>query len=265
MRASLTIGGIEVAVRAPDGPLESVLADRYAAYLGAVVDPVCSVRFESSGVAVGLIAPVVAAVDDVNAREVRVTHPDFDAAVDLEGRGIVRTAHDPYTIDHFLRLLFALLAPRHEALLLRACGVIANGRAHVLVGASGDATALMARHAGSRPVLSDELVMVRRVDGAWTGASTPFWNGRAFLEPPRRAPLAGVWLLQPAADNIVVAMDQFSALRVALEHAVLPSTDARGRAGVFPLAADLARAVHSGEARCFTPDSTVWDALDAAA
>ena len=42
------------------------------------------------------------------------------------GDGVVRTASDPYTVDHFFRVLFGILAPRHDAVMVHACGVITN-------------------------------------------------------------------------------------------------------------------------------------------
>jgi hypothetical protein len=261
MRAGLTIGGIEVEVRAPRGPIESILADRYAPFLGAVINPVCSLRFEANGKTVGEITPPMAEVDDPVARHVTITHIDFAAEVDVEGDGVVRTASDPYTVDHFFRVLFGILAPRHDAVMVHACGAITNSQAHVFAGQSGAGKSTLASLAGYRPLLSDEHVLLRRIDGTWVAASTPFWGSYAKPGPARQAPLGALWTLRHWPTNEVYPLDAAACLRIAIENAVLPNSDPSIKHAVFNVAAELAQSVPAAELR-FVPEATIWEEID---
>lgn len=260
MRASLSVGGIEVALVVPQGPLEAVLADRYDAFLGAVGDPACSVRFEVGGERPGTPNPPMARVA-LSGRSVRIDHPDFSADLDLAGGGVVRTVPDPYVVDHAFRLLVSLLAPAHGALMLHACGTISGGRAQVFAGPSGSGKSTLAGLAGCRPVLSDEHVLVRRVGDHWVAASTPFWGSYARPAPPCRATLGRLWSLRHWPTNEVRPLDAYGGLRVVLENAVLAAPHGDLRRAAFEVAADLAAAVPVAELR-FTPSENVWDEID---
>ena len=262
MRGALTVAGIEVEVRAPQGPLEAVLLERYAPFLGATRSPACRVWFEPSGAADGDENPPMADVDGGAGRHVHVDHVDFTAELDLEGDGKVVTAANALTVDHFLRVLFALLAPRHRATMLHACGVMSDGRAGVFAVQSGAGKSTLASLAGTRPLLSDEHVMVRELDGAWVAASTPFWGSYAKPGPARVAPLSVLFELSQWPRNQIRPLDRAEGLRVALEHAVMPSLDPDVRRAVFDVSADLAGAVDAAQL-CFTPNESVWELVDA--
>jgi hypothetical protein len=261
MRAGLSIGGIEVEVSAARGPIEAILADRYAPFLGAVTNPVCSVHFEANGKAIGEVTPPMADIDDVMARNVTINHIDFTAELDLEGAGKCLTASDPFTVDHFFRLLFATLAPRHDAIMVHACGVITGSRAHVFAGESGAGKSTLASLAEYRPLLSDEHVMLRNLDGTWIGASTPFWGSYAKPGPARHAPLGALWTLRQWPQHEVQTLTSADCLRIAVENAVVPNSDPRIKFAIFNVAAELALAVPAAELR-FTPEASVWEEID---
>ncbi|MCU1459955.1 MAG: hypothetical protein JWO37_30 [Acidimicrobiales bacterium] len=262
MKAGLTIGGIEVEVRVPRGPMEAIFAGRYSPFLGPVCDPVGRVSFESSGSMKGEANPPMAIVSGGSKREVTIDHVDFRADVDLEGESTVVTAADPYVIDHFFRLFVGLMAPRHDAVLLHACGLIVDGMSHVFAGQSGAGKSTLASIAEHRPLLSDEHVLVRRIDARWFATSTPFWGSYAKPGASRQAPLDTLWCLRQWPENQVRQLDRVAAVRVTLNNAVLPGPDPAYKAAVFDVAADLAQDIPVAELR-FTPAPAVWEAIDA--
>lgn len=262
MRSSITVGGIEVELRAPAGPLEPILADRYGPFLGAVRDPVCSLRIESTGVEPGADNPPLATVTGAATGVVEVAHPDFDATFAVEGEGTLSTAENPFTIDHAFRVLFGLLAPRHDALMLHACGLISGSVANVFAGASGAGKSTLASMAGSRPLLSDEHVLVRSAGAKWFAASTPFWGSYAKPGPARQAPLARLWSLRQWPTNEVVVTDAAACVRTAVGNAVLPCADPAVKSAVFDVAFRLAECVPAAELR-FALDDSVWEVIDA--
>jgi hypothetical protein len=264
VRSSLTVGGIEVELSTPKGPLEPALIERYGPFLGAVVDPVCSIHLEGTGVQQGEPNPPLAELVGADTAVVELTHPDFTGTFDLEGQGLLTVAENQFTIDHCFRILFGLLAPRHDALMLHSCGVLSGGVANVFAGESGAGKSTLASLAGHRPLLSDEHVLVRCTGGTWTAASTPFWGSYAKPGPARSAPLARLWSLQQAARNEVQATDTEACLRIALDNAVLPCSDPAIKSAVFDVAVDLASAVPSAELR-FVPEPSVWELIDARA
>jgi hypothetical protein len=264
VRSSLTVGGIEVELRVPRGPIEPIVAERYGPFLGAVVDPVCSLRVASTGVEQGEPNPPLATVTGAATDLVGLQHPDFSASFALEGEGDLTVAENPFTIDHAFRVLFGLLAPRHDAVMLHSCGLISGGVANVFAGESGAGKSTLASMAGSRPLLSDEHVLVRKAGTEWVAASTPFWGSYAKPGPARQAPLERLWSLVQWPINQIRVTDSEATLRTALDNAVLPCADPGIKSAVFDVACRLAEDVPSAELR-FALDESVWELIDARA
>jgi hypothetical protein len=264
VRSSLTIGGIEVELRIPAGNLEAIVAARYAPFLGAVREPVCRLAMDSTGVVDGEPNPPLATLTGAGTDVVEVKHPDFTGTFALEGDGWLTVADNEYTVDHAFRVLFGLLAPRHDALMLHSCGLISGAVANVFAGESGAGKSTLASMGGSRPLLSDEHVLVRRTAQEWVAASTPFWGSYAKPGPARQAPLARLWSLQQWPKNEVVAADAERCLRTALDNAVLPCAEPAIKSAVFDVAFRLADEVPASVLR-FALDEEVWELIDARA
>lgn len=260
MRAGLRVGGIEVEVRASRGPLEAILVERYAPFLGAVERPVCQIVLEPGGSKHREPRAPVAPVRGGTGRHISIEHPGFRAELDLLGHGTVQIVPDPAVVDECFRIVTALLATRCDALLLDAGGVIIHGRAHVFVGAREADTSTLAGLAGTRALLGDRCVIVRRQRGGWIAASTPFWAAPT-ASGAREAPLSTLWRVREASSDEVLSGDPIEAARRVLEHAVLPGPDATFREAAAAVAADLAQDVSSAELR-FTPSSDVWELID---
>lgn len=262
MRAGLTVGGIEVELRAPAGPLEPILADRYGPFLGAVTNPVCSLQLEGTGTEKSEDNSPLADLTGADTTVVSLEHPDFTGTLDLDGDGTVQVAENPYTIDHVFRLLYGLLAARHDAVMLHSCGVISGATAHVFAGHSGAGKSTLASLAGHRPLLSDEHVIVRRANDEWIACSTPFWGSYAKPGPARGAPLARLYSLVQARTNEVRPTSTTDGVRTVLDNAVLACAEPSLKAAVFEVAVELAAAVPTAELR-FAPDPEVWEVIDA--
>lgn len=252
MRASLTVGGIEVELLAERGRLEGLLTRRYAPFLGAVCDPVGAVRFQT---------PAEAADRPRAKGPVCLVPPDFSVKLDPSGSGTITTIADPFTVDDAMRHLLAHLAPQKGALLLHGSGVIIGGRAHVFIGPAGSGSSTLARLAGHRPVLTDGYIVVQRVGEQWVAAATPFWNAGTEPGPPRQAPLAGLWL--PRASTVTEACPRGVAAADALvDNAVLAGSNPEQRALVLELAFELASTVRCTELH-FQAVPAVWAVIEA--
>ena len=265
MRASLTITGIEVEVSVPAGPLETIVAGRYATFLGALDAPVCSLHIQPGKVPQRLLTSVGSAVPLVE-REgdttFRVAHPSFFGTLDLEGQGSLHSAADPVGLDYALRILFALLAPRHGAFMLNACGVISEGGAHVFAGPAGAGKSWVAGLAGDRPVLTDGYVMVRHQEGAWMAGSTPFWSTFDQPGPPRESKLARLWSLRPSPAVEPCPPESGAVLHTVMENAVFPLRETEARRAVLDLAVELALAVPTSKL-FLDATSDVWQEIEA--
>jgi hypothetical protein len=252
MRASLTIGGIEVELSA-EKRFEGILARAYAPFLGPVASPACRLQIVMSN-----------AFDSdqqkrLAGRHVRLSHPLFRAEIDEAGHGVVFTAAKAASIDAALLAVFGLIAPSHDALLLQGSGVISGGRADVFVGGPDSGAAALAALAGHRPLLSSRFVLVRRLEDGWVAAGTPF--GDCDPGAPRQARLRGLWGCRPWPVIESAPLEDRAALRLVIDHAEIPSPDAASRKVAFDLAANLASAVPITDL-AFEESDLVWDEVE---
>lgn len=244
MKASLTIVGIEVALSVPSGPLETIVARRYAPFLGAVEIPVRSL--------VVLADPALdsgrhlgeAVVDRQPDGTYRVIHPGFRILMGPDGIGSVHCAPDPGTIDHALRTVFALLAPVYGSLLVEASGVLGGGGVDIFVGGAPADDPPVDSLAGCQPVPTNAYVMLHRAaDGTWLAATTPFSNSQNRPGAPREARLSRIWAQRDESDSEPSAADAQATVDLLMRIAVVPGVDEAACLAVRDLALDLAAVV----------------------
>lgn len=202
MRASLTIGGIEVALVIPSGDIETALAEKYSQFLGATEDPACLLAVE---VDTALLSPSgEESLQRLTTTAYQVSQSGFSGRFDLAGESRIRLA-DADALDKSLRVLFAMLAPRHEGVLLTGTAVL---------GEQGVDVFMAPRPSG--------LALVKRERSAWRATSTPFLAPYERVGGPREGELRTLWcelsLEKPLTDHGPAA-----ALRLIAEHAVTPA------------------------------------------
>ena len=196
MKASLEVAGIEIAISAPEGYLETLIATRYAPFLGSVRSPACVLRLEPFEPGCG--PGGAAAVRPAGEHRVELRGASFEGVVDLQGDGVVRTRAEASATDELLRTLLALLAPRHDGILVRGSGVISAGRAEVFVGPQPE---VFLTEAGRRQAVLRGGCVLLRLNPAhgWLASSVPFGSPADRFELPRTAQLGRIFLGRPPA------------------------------------------------------------------
>jgi hypothetical protein len=111
-----------------------------------------------------------------------------------------------YPLDELLFIHFLALGRGVE---VHSCGLIDSlGRGHLFVGQSGAGKTTMARlweRESGITVLSDDRIILRKVDGGLWMYGTP-WHGDAILASPARAPLTRVYFLKRGRENELVPL-----------------------------------------------------------
>lgn len=104
-------------------------------------------------------------------------------------------------LENFLRALTASFILSHGGLLLHASGVVRSGRAYVFFGPSGSGKTTVASLSPADTVLSDDLTLVVRHEGAFQAAGIPF--GMAHHRVPQTGasfPIAGFFRLVQSSE-----------------------------------------------------------------
>ena len=123
--------------------------------------------------------------------------------------------------DFYLQLL------KHRGLVLHASAVVLDERAYLFTAPSGTGksthTQLWLRLFGERAeILNDDKPALRKVDGTWYAYGTP-WSGKNDLNIPKRAPLAGICILERGEENRIVPATGKETVSFLMSQTIRPS------------------------------------------
>ena len=135
-------------------------------------------------------------------------------ACEFEGAHVVADADSArftgvrheYALDSLLRMLLSWRLLPETGFLLHAATVIRNGKAYVFFGRSGAGKSTVASLSPSGSVFTDEISLLKRVDGEWRAFGTPFWGDFRADGMNCSAPLAGVFRLLQSPMNRVESL-----------------------------------------------------------
>lgn len=133
--------------------------------------------------------------------------PGFAGVVALaEGKAVLR-AHPAVTasdLSYFIRTVIALAAFEQGALLVHGAGIVHHDVAYILYGLSGSGKSTAAALSTGRPVLNDDLLLLRPATSGWEVHATPFGRRRhpEVTAAPLRALLRLVQAPQDALEEI---------------------------------------------------------------
>lgn len=130
-----------------------------------------------------------------------IQREDFDAEVDLEkGKGRAVIEEDIYSFDSFLRVLYFLLLIKNQSFLLHSAGVVNQGFAYLFSGPSYSGKTTVVRLSDNFPILSDEIVAIKKLKNIYFAYPTPFWGEFSLpgdkYKKSGRARIKGIFFLE---------------------------------------------------------------------
>lgn len=166
-----------------------------------------------------------------------------------------RTVHAfPYPLDE---LLMVQLLSRGRGVILHACGVVDEGKGILFCGVSGAGKSTVANiwKPTYATLLSDDRIIVRRMDGVFRMYGTP-WHGDANVCDPGNAPLEKVFFIVHADRNYAKPISPIDAASKLLVRCFPPLWDKDGMEFVTNFLAEVAEEVPCYELG-FVPDQSV--------
>ncbi len=121
-----------------------------------------------------------------------------------------------YGLDSLIRILLSLLLAPERGFLLHAATVVRNGRAYVFTGKSGAGKSTVASLSPAGSVLTDEISLLKFVEGSWHAFGTPFWGEFRAKGANIKTPIAGLYCLEQSSENRIEALSARAVLRCIL-------------------------------------------------
>lgn len=201
-RVHLLIGGLPLRLHSRDSELLAAAAERYSRFQGGLDDRFCiEVNREADCDA----KPPVFACDFEGAR----------VAADRSSIRFSGVRHE-YALDSLLRMFLSWALLPEQGFLLHAATVVQRGKAYVFFGRSGAGKSSISRLSPPGSVLTDEISLLKCVDGEWRAFGTPFWGEFRREGQNTSAPVAGFFRLVQSPSNRVERMRQAALLRALL-------------------------------------------------
>ncbi|MCI0566871.1 MAG: hypothetical protein L0Z52_01605 [Acidobacteria bacterium] len=213
---ALDIGGLAFRLIGSDGPLRESLDERYAAFLGGSEVGAFRIRLLDAGKD-HFVAPDQVSRDNPHplsmaweANVLLVQSFGFAGWIDVkERRGELALGRDEFEkatwcVENYLRVCTAWRVVEEGGALLHAASLAHEGKGYLFLGASGSGKSTLAASSRCGEVISDDLTLVRRRDGAFRVAATPF-RGTYLGGRPIRGdfPIGGMYRIFKASRNRV--------------------------------------------------------------
>ncbi len=141
--------------------------------------------------------------------------------------------------------------------LIHSSGVIKNGKAHIFAGPPGSGKSTMARLSEGLPVISDDFVCVKKVDGSYRAYATP-WYGR---DKNISAEIGRVFFIRHGRATSFEKLDPAESVMEILSNAYCTVLHGSLMRNVLELAAGLSGAAPSYRMSYFLQDP-LWESLE---
>ena len=266
------IGGVAIALRTGSAKFARMVEERYAGFVTS-----CNVPDDSNeiGFEIELLDSAQSYDEDGGDPELdddlevtcerglwRMCRGDFSAEWDaLSGRGRIRQAMNPYSLDSVLRIVHSLVLARRGEFMVHAASAIRNGRAFLFAGVSGAGKTTISRLApADATLLTDEISYVRKSATGYDAHGTPFAGELARPGAHCSAPLGALYLLRQGAENRIDEIDPAMATQALLRNILFFARDAKLVQSVFEGACEFVQRVPVRQLT-FRKDAAVWELL----
>jgi hypothetical protein len=159
-----------------------------------------------------------------------------------------------YPLDQVL-LMYALA--EREGTFMHASAVEINGRGYLFPGRSGAGKSTISRIFVSEgyEMLSDDRIVVRKIDGAFYTFGTP-WAGDAEIAANRKLPLGGIFFIIQGSENCIREMSPSESAERLMPVTSIPWYDETALSSILASCEDIVTHVPSYDLH-FKPDTEV--------
>ncbi|NMC81765.1 MAG: hypothetical protein GYA63_02800 [Armatimonadetes bacterium] len=251
----LSIADVGLTVRSENPEFIAQIADRYEGFIVPSADGFTMTLDTERGITtVGEDLPRVTSTPEGFHYERR----DFHADVDTKTRNIEGScAPNMFSFDSCLRVFFTVHLLDIDGVMIHGASAVQNGKALLFFGLSGAGKTTTARLSAPRPILSDELTIIRRDGDGYRAYGTPFWGELQKNGDNISAPLVQMNILVKDKEVRWEPVGGRKALETLLPCVLFFAHEKAMVSRAVALASDLVTRVPTGMMH-FLPDNSFW-------
>jgi hypothetical protein len=259
----LEIGGVRVLIRCEDESYLDLIRDRYE---GFQIPDAAGAHPHSFDLRITVqedllpgseVTPTVEEIPE----GFRFHRRDFHVTVDTARKSLEGSvARSMYSFDSMLRVFYTLLLLDLDGVLVHGSSIVESGKAFLFYGVSGSGKTTTTILSQPRTILSDELTLVRKIEGEYRAFGTPFWGELQKNGENIHAPLHRILLLLQDPDVYLEEQTPRQALQRLLPCILFFAQGPELVNRVVERVVDLVQAVPTA-ALHFRKDDTFWELL----
>lgn len=164
-------------------------------------------------------------------------------------------------LNSFLRFIYTILLLKESGFLVHASSLIREGEGYLFPGESGAGKTTITRLSPDATLLTDEVSLVKKVNGNYHIYGTPFWGELAIGGKNTHVPLKSVYFPKKDKKSFKKNVNTLQTLEMLLPNVLLYSEDEEFMLQLFNICIDFAGSVPCYELH-FLPEPSFWRIID---
>lgn len=249
---NISIGSVPLCLHIPTGELHEKARLRYAQFLRDAADGL-PVFMNAAGCDSRIPGPPMSDGESAYSWRNSLLRLN-DSQVQFEG-----VRHE-YGLDSLIRILLSVLLARQRGFLLHAATVLSHGRACVFTGKSGAGKSTVASLSPKASVLTDEISLLKFVDGGWHAFGTPFWGEFRAEGANVQAPVGGLYFLVQASEDRLEKISALESIRAMLPNVLFFSRERQTTENLLGLLSEFVSSIPCYRL-FFRKDCSFWNVI----
>ncbi|MDI6723991.1 MAG: hypothetical protein QMD61_05040 [Methanobacterium sp.] len=260
---SISIGGIPVKITLDDELFLNEILEKYSNFIVDDIDPTINLEIEvledESGHNILLEVPKLT----LESEELyKIFWNSFSGEFDIHSMKGKLRCRSQLDLNNYLRIIYSLVLLEEQGFLVHAASLIRNGIGYLFPGKSGTGKTTISRLSNDSILLSDEVSLVKKVDGEYNIFGTPFWGELAIAGENTQAPLKSVFLPKKDQENYITPAKSVKTLEHLIPNVLFFLSDNEFNMQLFNICHDFVNVIPAYELH-FLPDPSFWSVINA--
>ena len=256
----MNIGGISTLLKCDNNSFLAQIRDIYSNFISNDSNPVLLIEMEElpekKGHDLNLDSPIVTNNKNLYRFFGQYFSGEFDLH-NLEGK-LKYTGYR--SLNNYLRIVYSLILLKENGFLVHAASLIRNGSGFLFPGKSGTGKTTITRLSTDSTPLSDEVSLVKMVNGEFHVFGTPFWNNLTVTGENTHACLKHIYLPKKDKKNYKKSVNSIMALKNLIPNVLFFLDDNELKMQLFDICHDFVNTVPAYDLH-FLPNPSFWGVI----
>lgn len=258
----ISIGGISVNITLNDESFLNDILEKYSNFIVNNIDPTINLEIEvlkdESRHSLLLESPKLT----VESKELyKIFWNSFSGEFDLHSMKGKLRCRNHIDLNNYLRIIYSLVLLDEQGFLVHAASLIRNGIGYLFPGKSGTGKTTITQLSRISIILSDEISLVKKVNGKYNIFGTPFWNELTINGENIYTPLKQIFLPKKDKENYIIPVKPLNALEYLIPNVLFFLDNDKFNMQLFNICMDFIDAVPAQELH-FLPEPSFWSVID---